>query len=134
MSDLSFVEHLDSAAPAAAPLTQDAWDYFAEHIDEFAVAKAICDYFEACPKDLHREDVSVDVFALYLRAKITLKREAVAFVTAQRAIEAARVESQSFRGFTRRVRSEWNALSVAVKVNSPALYALAAFAVIVWLH
>lgn len=81
-----------SAAPAAsaqAPAgTIDAWDYFAENIDDFTVAKAICDHFDAHPKDLHA--APVDAMALYLRAKVTVKREQVAYAISQRAIEEAR--------------------------------------------
>ncbi len=72
----------------------DMWEYFVEHVDEFSVAKSIVDYFDAVPADLHNPKIDVDVFALYLRAKITLKRNAVAYAEGQQAIERAKLASQ----------------------------------------
>jgi hypothetical protein len=75
----------------------DMWQYFVNHIDEFEVAKAIVDHFDDHPKDLHDNRIGVDAFALYLRAKITLKRQAVAYATAQAALAKARQQSRGLK-------------------------------------
>jgi hypothetical protein len=103
---------LAGTAPGDAE-RMDMWQYFVEHIDEFEVAKAIVDHFDAHPKDLHSDKVDVDSFALYLRAKITLKRQAVAFATAQAALAKAREQS---RGLGR-----WPAPSANASVTCAAL-------------
>jgi hypothetical protein len=72
----------------------DVWDYFVEHIDEFPVAKSIVDYFDARPSDLHNAKIDVDVFGLYMRAKITLKRNAISYAESQQAIERAKLASK----------------------------------------
>lgn len=83
--------------------TVDVWQYFADNINEFAVAKAIVDHFDAHPSHLDGPDV--DAFGLYLRAKVTLKRQHVAFAAQQEAekatkaaLDKAREESRTVRG------------------------------------
>jgi hypothetical protein len=68
--------------------TVEVWEYFAENIDDFAVAKVIVDHFEARPNDF-RLDPERDLFGLFMRAKLTLKRRAIAYVTAQAALQRA---------------------------------------------
>jgi hypothetical protein len=110
---------LAGTAPGDAE-RMDMWQYFVEHIDEFEVAKAIVDHFDAHPKDLHSDKVDVDSFALYLRAKITLKRQAVAFATAQAALAKAREQSRGLRSMAsaigQRVRDMCSALEAQPQV------------------
>ena len=115
-----------------APGTMDMWEYFVDHIDEFPVAKSIVDHFEANPKDLLNPRMEVDVYALYLRAKVTLKRDQVAFAAAQAAVTAAqaaatkaREESRGFRGAARAVSRYFNALKLAI-LAQPLVVAMAA--------
>lgn len=115
--------------------TVDVWAYLAENINEFAVAKSIVDHFEANPKDLH--NVNVDTFGLFLRAKVTIKREQIAFAIEQRATEdakqavlKAREESRSARGMLRRAIGFGRSLRLAISAN-PAPAALAACMVLV---
>jgi hypothetical protein len=74
----------------------DVWQYLAENIDEFAVAKSIVDHFDDHPRDLQGNDV--DTLGLYLRAKVTIKREQIAYAQAQQAVERVRLQSRGLRG------------------------------------
>jgi hypothetical protein len=120
-------EHQTEAESAADPApanpegdTVDVWAYLAENINEFAVAKSI-----------------VDTFGLFLRAKVTIKREQIAFAIEQRATEdakqavlKAREESRSARGMLRRAIGFGRSLRLAISAN-PAPAALAACMVLV---
>lgn len=75
-------------AVVAKPASEaDLWIELQAQIDEFAVAKSICDFLETSPEDLKRHT------ALYVRAKVTLKRGQIAYAEAQRAVETARKSS-----------------------------------------
>lgn len=104
MSSLSHVERDSESLPhSLAGVVQnddgkiDVWEYFAENINEFAVAKSIVDYFDARPADLHNPQIDVDVFGLYMRAKVTLKRNAISYVESQQTIERAKAASKGIR-------------------------------------
>lgn len=107
----------------------DMWQYFVEHIDEFEVAKAIVDHFDAHPKDMHSDKVDVDSFALYLRAKITLKRQAVAFATAQAALAKAREQSRGLRPMARAIGQRAREMCSALEAQ-PQVLALMAVGVV----
>ena len=116
---------------AGDPGTMDMWEYFVDHIDEFPVAKSIVDHFEANPRDLVNPKIEVDVYALYLRAKVTLKRDQVAFAATQAAVTAAqaaatkaREESRGLRGAARAVSRYCNALRLAL-LAEPLVVAMA---------
>ncbi|MBQ0960470.1 hypothetical protein KAK06_16070 [Ideonella sp. 4Y11] len=121
---------LAGTAPGDAE-TMDMWQYFVEHIDEFEVAKAIVDHFDNCPKDLHSDKIDVDAFALYLRAKITLKRQAVAYATAQAALTKAREQSRGLRSVVQAFCLHLGALRRALLAQPEVLALLAATAVYV---
>jgi hypothetical protein len=74
----------------------DVWAYLAENINEFAVAKTVVDHFDAFPKDLANPEV--DLLGLYVRAKLTLKRNQISYAQAQQAVELARLKSKSLAG------------------------------------
>ena len=74
----------------------DVWQYLAENINEFAVAKSIVEHFDANPKGLNDNDI--DTLGLYLRARVTIKREQIAYAQAQQAVETARARSRGLRG------------------------------------
>jgi hypothetical protein len=113
--DLSAVPTVEGIAAGDAE-TIDMWQYFVEHIDEFAVAKSLVDHFDAYPKDLHRPEI--DTFALYLRAKITLKRNAVSYAE-QQAMETAVREAHKERfNLVRRTAAALRDAHEAVRSNS----------------
>lgn len=112
---------------------QDVWEYLAEHIDEFAVAKSIVDHFDAFPKDLQNKEV--DAFGLYLRARVTLKRQQVAYAEMQRAMAAAEQSSRSLRGrATRALRFCRNVRDAALADPARALVVCAIAVLAVWLR
>ncbi|MGM9489615.1 hypothetical protein [Ideonella sp. YS5] len=101
--------------------SMDMWQYFVEHIEEFEVAKAIVDHFDTNPTDLHRAEVGVDAFALFLRAKITLKRQAVAYATAQAALTKAREQSRGLKSVARAICKSASDVRHAVEAQPQAL-------------
>ena len=90
----------DTSQPVPGTLAEperiDVWQYLAENINEFAVAKSIVDHFEADPKGLHHPEI--DTLGLFLRAKVTIKREQIAYAQAQQAVQKAREQSRGLRG------------------------------------
>jgi hypothetical protein len=115
--------------------TVEVWEYFAENIDDFAVAKVIVDHFEARPNDL-RLDPERDLFALFLRAKLTIKRRAIVYATAQAALQRAAEQvvtpppslKQKVLATGRLFTAAWNALR-----SQPQTQALAVLGVIWYL-
>lgn len=105
----------------------DVWDYFVENIDEFAVAKSIVDYFDARPADLHNPRVDVDVFGLYIRAKVTLKRSAISYAETHQAIERAKVASCGLRPKIRAAGAICRQLRQALMANAEQAIVLATF-------
>jgi hypothetical protein len=128
--------HATLPAPAAASQTvpsQDVWEYLAEHIDEFAVAKSIVDHFDAFPKDLQNKEV--DALGLYLRARVTLKRQQVAYAEMQKAMAAAEQSSRSLRGrATRALRFCRDIRDAARTAPAPALAVCAIAVLAIWLR
>lgn len=131
-----------TAAPAVAPVAlagtapgdaecQDMWQYFVDHVDEFAVAKSIVDYFEANPKDLHSDRIEVDAFALFLRAKISIKREQIAYAAAQAAIERQRLQRRSIKGLFGSLTRHLDEMRRAIVAQPQVLAAMAASGVVV---
>lgn len=121
------------AAPSQAAPPQDVWEYLAEHIDEFAVAKSIVDHFDAFPKDLQNKEV--DALGLYLRARVTLKRQQVAYAEMQKAMAAAEQSSRSLRGrATRALRFCRDARDAALASPAPALVMCAIAVLAIWLR
>ena len=111
---------------------QDVWEYLAEHIDEFAVAKTLCDHFEASPQDLQRKEL--DYFGLYMRARVTIKRQQIAYAQAQATIDKAARSSRSLRGRLQRVAMFASQLRAALQADPrPALVACGV-ANLVWLR
>lgn len=111
--------------------TQDMWQYFVDHIDEFPVAKAIVDHFDARPGDLHSPQVEVDVFALYLRARITLKREAVSYAVAQAELQRVREQSRGLLPQVRAVARHLDELRHALAAQPAVLVAMVGVASLV---
>lgn len=130
----------DAPAPLSAPASlsqtassQDVWEYLAEHIDEVAVAKSIVDHFDAFPKDLQNKEV--DALGLYLRARVTLKRQEVAFAEMQKAMAAAEQSSRSLRGrATRALRFCRDVRDAALAAPAPALAVCAIAVLAIWLR
>ena len=104
--------------------SQDVWEYLAEHIDDFAVAKSICDHFDEHPKDLHSKEV--DALGLYLRARVTLKRQQIAYAETQKVLAAAEQSSRSLRGrVTGVLRFFRSARNAALANPAPVLFTCA---------
>ncbi|MFT3819840.1 MAG: hypothetical protein QM750_19880 [Rubrivivax sp.] len=94
---------LTASAHAAGSEQQTLWEYFLDNIDEFAVAKAIVDHFDAQPANLTKTQlVDQDMIAIYLRAKVSIKRQQIAFAEAQSALQHARNSSKGLRGLAMR--------------------------------
>ena len=74
--------------PAATE--QDLWNEMVANIDDFAVAKSIVDFFDGASPDLQQQHT-----VLYLRAKVTIKRNQIAYAEANKAVENARKSSSS---------------------------------------
>jgi hypothetical protein len=98
----------------------DMWEYFVEHVDEFAMAKVIVDHFDAHPKDLHNPAIEVDVFALYLRARLTLKRHAIAYAQAQEVLSKQRLQARSLSARWR----AWREALLASAQASPQMWVI----------
>ena len=110
--------------------TVDVWQYFAENINEFAVAKSLVDHFDANPKDLAFPDV--DAFGLYLRAKVTIKREQISYAQAQAAVTKAREQSRGVRGIVKSFLGFVSAVNSAVATNPAPIAIAATLAALVW--
>lgn len=81
----------DSAPKAdiAATVTeQDLWNELMSNINDFAVAKSIVDFLELASPDLQNQHT-----ALFLRAKVTIKRNQIAYAEANKAVDNARKSS-----------------------------------------
>ena len=81
----------DSALKAdiAATVTeQDLWNELMSNINDFAVAKSIVDFLELASPDLQNQHT-----ALFLRAKVTIKRHQIAYAEAAKAVDNARKSS-----------------------------------------
>lgn len=105
-----------AAGPAAdAAGEQSLWQYMLEHIDEFPVAKAIVEHFDANPGQLAKTEIAeLDMIAVYLRAKVTIKRQQVAWAEAQTALTKAREASKGLRGVARRCQGFSQSLQSAL--------------------
>lgn len=111
---------------------QNVWEYLVEHVDEFEVAKSIVDFVDANPKLLTDRNTPADLMGLHLLAKVSLKRQAVAYVREQEAraladktVQKALEQSRSFTGRAKRIGSHLVAVAITVRDN-PNLLTLAA--------
>lgn len=113
----------------------EVWEYFALNINEFAAAKTIVDHFDANPAHLASKEM--DFLGLFLRAKLTLKRQQIAFAREQAAkavIAKAREQSRSVVGIARSFVGFSKGVYAAVAHN-PSPFALAVvMAVMLWLR
>lgn len=83
-----------AATPGAAC---NVWEYLVEHIDQFEVAQSVVQHFDAHPGHLDQVDITKgDMIGLVLRAKVTLKREQVAYMRTQAALKKAQESSRGF--------------------------------------
>lgn len=104
--------------------TVEVWEYFAENIDDFATAKTIVDHFVENPKLLDNKEQ--DLHGLFLRAKLTLKRRAIAYAEMQSALERAREQSRGARGAWKSVKGFLASFNSAIESNpTPVVLALA---------
>lgn len=102
--------------------TVEVWEYFAENINDFATAKTIVDHFCDNPKLLDSEEV--DLHGLFLRAKLTLKRQQIAYAQAQAALHKARETSRTVASVARSFTAFVKSLSAAIQASpTPALIA-----------
>lgn len=110
--------------------TVEVWEYFAEHIDDFATAKTIVDHFVENPMML--DDRERDLHGLFVRAKLTIKRQQIAYAQAQAAIETARQQSRGVRGVEKSFVEFTAALRAALASNpSPVIIGLG-FGLLYW--
>ena len=134
---------LDGVALSDDPAKQDVWEYLIAHINEFEVAKTIVDFSDANPRALTDNRTPVDLMGLMLLAKVTLKRRAVQYQSAQSAkaaaevaIQKARAQSRTLVGIVRRVGSHIAATLQALRDN-PSLQTtliVSAFCTAMWLR
>ena len=81
---------LVTSLPASEVLTQeDHWTTLTKQIDEYAVANTIAEFLEANPDELKLRQ------GLYLQARITIKRGAVAYTQAKEATELAQRQAEA---------------------------------------
>lgn len=103
--------------------TVEVWEYFAENINDFATAKTIVDHFAENPRLL--ESAEYDHHGLFVRAKLTIKRQQIAYAQAQAAITTARAQSRSVRGVVKSFVDFISALRSAIAENpTPVLIGL----------
>jgi hypothetical protein len=103
--------------------TVEVWEYFALNIDDFATAKTIVDHFDANPRMLESQEN--DFHGLYVRAKLTLKRQAIAYAQAQAAMEKAREQSRSARSALKSAKAFIGAVYSTAKSEPTVLVAVA---------
>lgn len=104
--------------------TVEVWEYFALNIDDFATAKTIVDHFAENPKLLDNKEM--DLHGLFLRAKLTLKRRAIAYAEMQSALERAREQSRGARGAWKSCKGFLASFNSAIESNpTPVVLALA---------
>ena len=128
------VSELVVAPAAPAPMEEEGiWDYLVARIDEFAVAKAIVEHFDANPKDLGRaEIVEHDMLGIYMRAKVTIKRGQISYAQAQAAVEKARTSSRSVMGMARAFGAFLRSVADAVKANPGPVVVAVCMALMLW--
>jgi len=107
--------------------TVEVWEYFAQNIDEFAAAKTIVDHFDANPQMLQSQEY--EFHGLYVRAKLTLKRQAISYAQTMAALERARAQSRSARGVMKSASGFIGSLWQTSK-SEPTVLIAAAFALL----
>lgn len=124
-----------AVAPSAAD-QQSLWQYLLDHIDEFPVAKVIVEHFDANGAHLARTEIAEsDMIAIHLRAKITIKRQQIAWAETQAALGRAREASKGLRGALSRVRSWRDGLCGTLCSDSGKLAILmAAMSAVYWMR
>jgi hypothetical protein len=113
----------------------EVWEYFALNIDDFAAAKTIVDHFDANPG--HLTSKGVDFLGLFLRAKLTLKRQQIAFAqeqAARAAIAKVREQSRSVVGIAKSFVGFVKSVHAAVAHNPSPLALAVVMAVMLWLR
>ena len=71
------------------PSEEEHWTTLEAQIEEYAVANIIAEYLEANPEELKSR------LSLYLKARITIKRGAVAFTQAKEATDVAQRQAEA---------------------------------------
>jgi hypothetical protein len=110
--------------------TVEVWEYFAENIDDFATAKTIVDHFSDNPKLLDSKEL--DLHGLFVRAKLTLKRQQISYAQAQDALRKARESSRSVVGVVRSFTVFVKSLSAAIQANPTPAAIACSVAVMLW--
>lgn len=110
--------------------TVEVWEYFAENIDDFATAKTIVEHFAENPRLLDSREM--DLHGLFVRAKLTIKRQQIAYAKAQAAIASAREQSRSVRGVLKSFMDFTTAVRVAVVANPTPIVIGLGFALLYW--
>ena len=112
--------------------TVEVWEYFAENINDFATAKTIVDHFAENPKLLDSNEL--DLHGLFVRAKLTIKRQQIAYAKAQAALEEARAHKRTARGVLKSFWGFTTSLWQAVETNPTPAAIAAAFALLWYLR
>ncbi len=110
--------------------TVEVWEYFASNIDDFATAKTIVDHFGENPRLLDNKEL--DLHGLFVRAKLTLKRQQISYAQAQEAMRKARESSRSVVGVVRSFTAFVKSLSVAVDANPTPAAIACSVALVLW--
>ena len=110
--------------------TVEVWEYFAENINDFATAKTIVDHFSDNPKLLDSKEL--DLHGLFLRAKLTLKRQQISYAQTQDALRKARESSRSVVGVVRSFTVFVKSLSAAIQANPTPAAIACSVAVMLW--
>ncbi len=110
--------------------TVEVWEYFAENIDDFATAKTIVDHFVENPRLLDSREM--DFHGLFVRAKLTIKRQQIAYAQAQAAIAAAREQSRGVRGVLKSFMAFTDALRAALARNPSPIVIGMGFGLLYW--
>lgn len=110
--------------------TVEVWEYFAENIDDFATAKTIVDHFVENPKLLDSREM--DLHGLFVRAKLTIKRQQIAYAQAQATIAAAREQSRGVRGVLKSFKAFNAALRSSLATNPTPIVIGLGFGLLYW--
>lgn len=115
--------------------TVEVWEYFAGNIDDFATAKTIVDHFSENLRLLDNQEV--DLHGLFVRAKLTLKRQQIAYAQTQAAMAAvqkARDTSRTVAGVARSFTAFVKSMSAAVEANPTPAVMAGFMAMMLWLR
>jgi hypothetical protein len=110
--------------------TVEVWEYFAHNIDDFATAKTIVDHFSENPKLLDSKEL--DLHGLFVRAKLTIKRQQISYAQAQEAMRKARESSRSVVGVVRSFTVFVKSLTSAIQANPTPAAIACSVALVLW--